>query len=158
EFDVEGVITPLAQVPRHITLTWYVEPHTSGAAPAVPPRPGQRWELSVRLRRPHGLANPDGFDFEAWLLERGIRATGYVRPDPGNRLLQNMVWRPSYAVERLREWVKGRIGSALPEQSSAGVLAALAIGDQQAISRDQWTVFTRTGVNHLMSISGLHIT
>ena len=158
EFDVERVITPLAQVPRHITLNWYVEAEATGAVALASPSPGERWQLHVRLRRPHGFANPDGFDFEAWLLERGIRATGYVRPDLGNRRLQNMVWRPSYAVERLRQWVRGRIATALPEQSSAGVLTALAIGDQQAISRGQWTVFTRTGVNHLMSISGLHIT
>ena len=39
-----------------------------------------------------------------------------------------------------------------------GVIVALAIGDQQAIPPDQWQVFTRTRVNHLMSISGLHIT
>ena len=158
EFDVARVMTPLAQVPRHITLTWYSEAEASAAIAPAPPRPGERWQLSVRLRRPHGLANPDGFDFEAWLLERGIRATGYVRADPGNRRLQSMVWRPLYAVERLRERVQGRIGSALGEQQSAGVLTALAIGDQQAISRGEWTVFTRTGVNHLMSISGLHIT
>jgi len=51
-----------------------------------------------------------------------------------------------------------RIFEALPAHPSAGVLVALAIGDQQSISRSQWTVFTRTGVNHLISISGLHIT
>src|SRR4029079_15480469 len=50
------------------------------------------------------------------------------------------------------------IARALPGDPSSGVLIALAIGDQQAISRAQWTVFTRTGVNHLISISGLHIT
>lgn len=155
-FDVEGVTTPLAQVPRHITLTWYTET-TSGALQPVL-RPGQRWELSVRLRRPHGLANPNGFDFEAWLLERGIRATGYVRSDSAARLIAPLVWRPGYLVERGREWVRARIVSALPGEAAAGVLIALAIGDQQAISRDEWTVFTRTGVNHLISISGLHIT
>jgi competence protein ComEC len=46
----------------------------------------------------------------------------------------------------------------LAAHAQAGVLSALAIGDQQAIGAQQWTVFTRTGVNHLMSISGLHIT
>ncbi len=158
EFDVEQVSTPLARVPRHITLFWYAEGSGAAAAPPAPLHAGERWELSVRLRRPHGLANPNGFDFEAWLLERGIRATGYVRPDPSSRLLQSMVWRPSYVVERAREWVRDRIVSALHGDQSAGVLVALAIGDQQAISRSEWTVFTRTGVNHLMSISGLHIT
>ncbi|HTS53046.1 MAG TPA: ComEC/Rec2 family competence protein, partial [Burkholderiales bacterium] len=160
EFDVEEVSTPLAQVPRRIALSWYAEGSAAGRVlPAfVSLHCGQRWQLSIRLRRPHGLANPNGFDFEAWLLERGIRATGYVRPDPANRLLHGMIWRPAYLVGAAREWVRNRIVSALRDRSNAGVLIALAIGDQQAISRDQWTVFTRTGVNHLMSISGLHIT
>src|SRR6185295_14023822 len=39
-----------------------------------------------------------------------------------------------------------------------GVLVALVIGDQDAIAQDDWQVFWRTGVGHLMSISGLHIT
>ena len=34
--------------------------------------PGERWAFTVRLRRPHGLVNPHGFDYEAWLLERGL--------------------------------------------------------------------------------------
>ena len=38
------------------------------------------------------------------------------------------------------------------------MIIALAIGDQRAIPPAQWQVFTRTGVNHLMTISGLHIT
>ena len=155
EFDVEQVRTPLAKVPARITVVWYAE--GSGALP-VSLHAGERWDLSVRLRRPHGLANPNGFDFEAWLLERGIRATGYVRPDTSNRQLKSTVWRPAYLVERTREWLRDRIVSALADEPSAGVLIALAIGDQQAISRGEWTVFTRTGVNHLMSISGLHIT
>ena len=40
----------------------------------------------------------------------------------------------------------------------AGIVAALAVGDQNAISQDGWDVFRATGVAHLMSISGLHIT
>jgi competence protein ComEC len=37
----------------------------------------------------------------------------------------------------------------------AGVLAALVVGDQNAIERADWDVFRSTGVAHLMSISGL---
>ncbi|HYL17160.1 MAG TPA: DNA internalization-related competence protein ComEC/Rec2 [Burkholderiales bacterium] len=157
-FDVEQTVTPLAHVPRHITLTWYAEKEANAQESVPALHPGQRWQLIVRLRRPHALANPNGFDFDAWLLERGIRATGYIRADRSNRMLEPMVWRAGYVVERAREWVRKRILSALPENPAAGVLVALAIGDQQSISREEWTVFTRTGVNHLMSISGLHIT
>lgn len=46
----------------------------------------------------------------------------------------------------------------LPEAPYVGILAALAIGDQQAISAEQWRLFRQTGVTHLMSISGLHVT
>jgi competence protein ComEC len=38
------------------------------------------------------------------------------------------------------------------------VLAALVVGDQGAIERADWDVFRATGVAHLMSISGLHVT
>jgi competence protein ComEC len=69
-----------------------------------------------------------------------------------------MVHRPGYWIERSRERVRGRIQAALPDASYAGVIAALAIGDQRAIPPEQWQTFTRTGVNHLMSISGLHVT
>jgi competence protein ComEC len=69
-----------------------------------------------------------------------------------------MVARPQYWIERVREAARARIQAALPESAYTGVLTALAVGDQRAISQAQWQVFTRTGVNHLVSISGLHVT
>lgn len=119
---------------------------------------GERWRLVVRLKRPHGYANPGGFDLEAWLLERNLRATGYVRASSANERLDALAARPRDFVQRARERVRARIAAALPEARYAGVVAALAIGDQRAIPDDQWTVFNRTGVGHLVSISGLHVT
>ena len=153
-FDVETVRTPLARVPGHISLTWYEE----AGRPLPDLRAGQRWQLTVRLRRPHGTANPHGFDSEVWLLERNLRAVGYVRADPAAQMLDPFVSRPRYWIERIRQAARDRILGVLGEAPSAGILVALAIGDQPAIAPAQWTVFTRTGVNHLMSISGLHIT
>ena len=82
ELDIEKVMTPGAIVPRHVSINWFIEAaRKSGEAMPVPDlRPGQRWRLTLRLKRPHGTVNPHGFDFEAWALERNIRATGYVRP------------------------------------------------------------------------------
>ena len=159
EFDVERAGTPEARVPPRLALSWWGTPARDGQPATFPElRPGERWELTVRLRRPHGTLNPHGFDYEAWLLERGIGAVGYVRPGSGNRRLDAFVWRPVYAVERMREAIRARIQRALGDGPYAGILAALAIGDQRAIPPAQWQVFTRTGVNHLMSISGLHVT
>jgi competence protein ComEC len=159
EFDVEGVMTPVASVPRRVVLSWWgPRGYRDPSMLMGRVRAGERWELTVRLRRPRGAANPHGFDYEAWLLERGLRATGYVRSKAPNRRLTAIVHRPQYWVERARELARTRIEAALPDAAHAGVIAALVIGDQRAIGPEQWQVFTRTGVNHLMSISGLHVT
>lgn len=159
EFDVDGVMTPGASVPRRVVLSWWgPREHRVRSTRVERVRAGERWQLTVRLRRPRGAANPHGFDYEAWLLERGLRATGYVRSKTPNRRLATMVHRPRYWVERARELARTRIEAALPDAAYAGVIAALVIGDQRAIAPEQWQVFTRTGVNHLMSISGLHVT
>jgi competence protein ComEC len=73
EFDVEQVLTHGASVPRHLSLNGYREAEER-AAEEGSPRParqssvhaGERWQLTVRLKQPHGTANPHAFDFEAW--------------------------------------------------------------------------------------------
>lgn len=160
EFDVESVLPAEARLPSRLVLSWYQglrdgEDHLARAV-----RPGERWRLTVRLKRPHGNANPHGFDYEAWLLERNIRAIGYVRPKTPATRLADMSWRPDYAAERIRYGVRESFRHLLPEEAYpyAGVLIALAIGDQRAIEGELWNTFNRTGVTHLISVSGLHIT
>ena len=165
DFEVES---PETGVPRRIVLSSYGGFAPDDSQGMLPVRAGERWRFAVRLRRPHGSVNPHGFDYEAWLLERGIRATGYVRL-PSRRAgderaqivperLAALVPRPQYWLERLREAARAKIRGALPEHPYAGVLIALAIGDQNAIGPEEWRLFARTGVSHLMSISGLHVT
>ena len=158
EFDIERVLTPGASIPRRVILSWWGEDATRGPSRDALLRVGERWQLTVRLKRARGTANPHGFDYEAWLLERSIRAAGYVRRGTTNRRLADLVHRPQYWIGRARELARVRIFAALPDAAHAGVIAALVIGDQRSISPHQWQVFTRTGVNHLMSISGLHVT
>jgi competence protein ComEC len=155
---VEHIVTLGAVVPRRLSLAWYGARGDRPGEPAPVLAPGERWQLGVRLKRPHGNANPHGFDVEAWLLENNLRGTGYVRPDAPNRRLDAFAGRLGDYVERSRAAVRERIHAALPAAPYAGVLVALAIGDQRAITEAQWLVFARTGVTHLVSISGLHVT
>ena len=143
-------------IPSVIALGWYAGFHEDAALvqPRLALRAGQRWRFTVRLRQPHGNLNPHGFDYELALLEQGVRATGYVRDTPAT-LLDASAGHP---VERLRQRVRDAIYANVAERRVAGVLAALAIGDQGAIERDDWDLFRNTGVAHLMSISGLHVT
>lgn len=164
EFDVETILTAGAVVPDRLMLSWYRGPAPGEVGEAEAPpgiRAGERWRFTVRLKKPRGNANPQAFDYEAWLLERGIRATGYVRSRiAAPQRLAPLVWGFAYGVERLRQAVRDRFLAALPEAEFpyAGVLVALAVGDQRAIHGDLWNTFNRTGTTHLMSISGLHVT
>ena len=176
-FEVHEVETRGAIVPRHVSLAWFAprvrneeesRAATVDEAAAVtkraawPPVPvvhaGECWSLTVRLKRPHGNVNPHGFDLEAWLLEHDLRATGYVRESTRNERSCAFAGRFGDHVQRARERIRARIAAALPDARYAGVVTALTIGDQRAIPEAQWSVFNRTGVTHLVSISGLHVT
>jgi competence protein ComEC len=168
EFVIDTVRTAGATLPRRVLLNWYGD--TSEASPAANGRdagtgpvvpgvaPGERWGLTVRLRRPHGTQNPHGFDFEAWALERGLRATGYVRPKGRQERLVGREHGLGPTIDRARLAIRQSMMSALGDRPYAGVLVALVIGQQNAIPAAQWRDFWRTGTGHLMSISGLHIT
>ncbi|MYM36693.1 DNA internalization-related competence protein ComEC/Rec2 [Duganella sp. FT94W] len=144
-------------VPPRIALSWY-SGYRDQVSDVPEVRPGERWQLTVRLQRPHGNANPYGFDYEAWLLEQHLRATGYVRMARDNRRLDGFVVSAGNVVERSRAALRERILAALPGKPYAGVIVALVVGDQRGIDQTDWQVFNRTGIGHLISISGLHIT
>lgn len=158
-FAVERVITPMASVPPRIALGWYkatIKELQGEPLPAL--HAGERWQLTVRLKQPHGYANPGGFDVEAWMLENQLRATGTVRGDERNRRLAANAGRAIDYVNQLRDRIRERMRLALMDKPYAGVLIALALGDQRAISEADWALFNATAVSHLLSISGAHVT
>jgi len=151
-FDIARVETPGAVIPARVQLGWYVQPDEP------PPRlaGGDCVELTARLYRPQGSINPDGFDYEAWLLERGIRATGTLVSPP--LAATDCNGTIAAGIDRLRETLRQRLRADLDGTANTGIVTALAVGDQAAISSAQWTLFRQTGVTHLFSVSGLHIT
>ncbi len=144
------------QVPQTLSLGWYKGFHEDAVLtqPMLELGAGQRWRLTARLRQPHGNLNPHGFDYELTLFEQGIRATGYVRDEPAQLLAR----AAGHLVERARQKVRDAIDAAVTDRRAAGVLAALSVGDQSAIEREDWDLFRNTGIAHLVSISGLHVT
>jgi competence protein ComEC len=158
-FRVEAVTTKGATVPQRIAIGWYKPMIKELAGEALPElHAGERWRWTVRLKRPHGYVNPAGFDLEAWLLERNIRANGSIQVDEPVKRLSANAGRISDYVERLRERIRERMLKTLEGKRYAGVLIALAIGDQQAIKDADWALFNATAVSHLLSISGAHVT
>ena len=171
--DDDALRTNLAAVlPASIYLSWYNQLLRSEDPAAVPfaqlqqgasdLQAGERWAMTVRLKAPHGTVNPHGFDYELWMWEQGLQASGYVRAterDVANGTAPRMIgstWQ--HPIERARQHVRDAIFARVTEPRLAGVIAALVVGDQAAIERADWDVYRATGVAHLMSISGLHVT
>lgn len=162
-------------VPPLIDVSWYASSSFTRDAPAAaaPSEPlpavraGERWAMTVRLKAPHGARNPHGFDYELLLWEQGVQAVGYVRDGARHEAPVRLASTWRYPVEQARQHVRDAIVQRLAasqdpadtaRRRAAGVVAALVTGDQRAIDRADWDVFRATGVAHLMSISGLHIT
>jgi competence protein ComEC len=132
-----------------LRLHWYASEKT--VVPDI--APCSTWRLHLRLKRPRGLIDPGGFDFERYALAEGITATGYVREDEINQATG--VRR--LCVEGLRQRLSQGIADTLGEGPQSDVLRALAFGDQQAMDEGEWDVARATGIPHLIAISGLHI-
>ncbi len=155
-----SAVRPAPVLPPLISLGWYNNFSDEVALddPRNALQAGQRWRLPLRLKQPHGSLNPEGFDVELLWFEQGVGATGYVRVARGGPPAERLDDAAGYPVQRLREAVRQAIARQVTDPRLAGVLAALAVGDQAGIEREDWDVFRRTGIAHLVSISGVHVT
>jgi len=156
EFAVESAQLagqPVA-LPGRLALAWY---DTSQDTP-VAWQAGDRWRFAVRLKAIHGQANPHGFDYELWQWQHAVQASGYVRAGPADPPMQWLGASSQQSLTRLRQQLRQQIQQHVSDASAAGLITALVVGDQGAVAGADWQVFRATGVAHLMSISGLHIT
>lgn len=138
-FVLADASSPRAKVPATLRLSWFGGPPVEG---------GERWRLAVKLKRPHGMVNGAGFDYEAWLTAQRIGATGSVKD--GQRLEASSgprAWREAWRQHLLAVDAHGR----------SGALAALVLGDASGLTTADWQVLQDTGTLHLMVISGSHI-
>jgi competence protein ComEC len=122
-FNVEKTLTPEVSVTKHIYLSTYFDP---GSKP-LNLHAGERWQLTLRLKQPHGSSNPHGFDFELWALENNVRAVGYVHSKSNNIRLDAMADGVSYRIESWREAARDKFNATLSNAPYVGVLSALAV-------------------------------
>jgi competence protein ComEC len=147
QFDFIPDQHPSYPLPKKLLLNWY-QPFPDDL------RSGQRWQFTVRLKPPHGLANPGGFDYEAWLFEHGIGGTGYIRPTAQQIKLSDA---PNWYIDSLRHRILDHLDIQFDLQTNLGMLQALTTGIRHNISQPQWQLLQQTGTSHLIAISGLHI-
>ncbi len=142
-----GTVARREGLPGRLHLSWYV--------PAPVLQPGERWQLLVRLKPPHGFANPGGFDFEGWLYQRGIGASGYVRRSALNRRLESGGF--TCPVGALRSALAARIETALAGRRGSGYVLGMTVGVTRGLAPEDWDLMRQTGTTHLLAISGFNI-
>ena len=144
------------RVPPRMDVGWYGGAFPAGpgmalgadmALPAVPVttlnrqppalHAGERWQMTLRLKAPHGARNPGGFDYELWLWEQGVQATGYVRAGAKDVAPVRLGTTWHYPVAWARQTARDAIYARIENRQQAGLIAALVVGDQAAI--DRWT-------------------
>lgn len=118
---------------------------------------GSRWRISARLRPIIGEVNLRGLNREVWALANGLDGVGTV--GKGRVLLgQDDAWQVTAWRENIsRHWQQLDTGKH-DFSDGVGLMRALSIGEQGALSADLWQVFRPLGLTHLVSISGLHVT
>ena len=115
---------------------------------------GQTWQLTVRLKQPHGFASWGAFDYEKYLFRHRFIGKGYVRLKEENTLLESKL----FSVNQFRGSIVERLNSNEKfSEPGLTMIVALMVGDKSMMTSKQSEVFQVTGVSHLMAISGLHI-
>ncbi len=119
---------------------------------------GDSVEAVGRLSAIDGPANPGEFDYSSFLLDRGIRAQFVVSKTRDGVVRLERGWPASFQgwLAVTRGWGQNVLGLSIPAPIS-GVSMALLLGDGAPLTHDDWEKYVRTGVIHVLAISGQHL-
>ena len=115
---------------------------------------GERFNLTVKFKPPNGLSNKGGFNYQVWLRQNKIVATGYVVKSRDSQVIQNFSLEepPSHRQKLYSQSLK-----LLPKDDLSPLLTALSFGERSTIEPNIWVVLNKTNTQHLIAISGLHL-
>jgi len=119
---------------------------------------GDTVEIVGWLQKPSPPANPGQWDRRKHLLDQRLRSEVYVRKSPD--AIVTLTEEPQWAVwdwfAQARRWGSGVFGRRLPAEQAA-LASALLLGETSAMDQEGWERFVRTGVIHVLAISGQHL-
>jgi competence protein ComEC len=119
-------------------------------------RYGDRVRFSFAPVLPQDSGNPAGFNYATYLARREIYVTAFLENDQEVELLARSPGPLRGFIEDLRREIRHFIEHNFSQDNSA-FIKALVVGDVGGIGKDIRTAFTAAGVNHVLSISGLHV-
>jgi competence protein ComEC len=116
----------------------------------------QRWQMVLRLKPLHVAMNPGLNDGHVYAVREGLVGQGQVVDTAFNRSVKGATtdrW-----ILGVRQWLMQRLQQHVPASEAQALMVALLIGEQGAIDAEEWEVYRRTGIAHLISVSGMHVT
>ncbi len=126
----------------------------------INPQIGDEVSVTSRLWFPRNNGNPGEYDYAGFMARNGIAATMTVAPKQEDRgALRILAHHPRFPfsqLQKVRDQIADFIDRSLPA-TEAGEMRALVIGDRSGIDEDLRDAFARTGMAHLLVISGLHL-
>lgn len=119
---------------------------------------GDEIEVNGQLESPAGPANPGEFDYASYLRDQRIRAEVHVQKttEGVRRLAEGWRWSLTGWLAQVHGWAQRTLQTSLPE-SSSGVATALLLGEGSTMTTEDWEKYIRTGVIHVLAISGQHL-
>lgn len=123
-----------------------------------PLKPGAGIRGLVRLQPVSGPAYPGGYDFAFFARMEGLGLSGFFlgAPGPAEAPQASAHERAAIAIAGWRQAITHRIRHGLDGEAGA-IAAALITGDRSGLSDDTQEVLRRTGLAHILAISGLHM-
>ena len=144
------VATDAGLLPRRVRIN-VDEDDLSGAVPG-----GARISVRARLLPPAPAAVPGGYDFARAAWFRGLGATGKALDPPTIDASAISGGLSAWLADR-RARLSAHIEASATGASAGGIAASLATGDQGAIEEEDAEAMRRSGLAHLLSVSGLHV-
>lgn len=143
------IVEPVARpdLPRRIRLNLADEAARQGPAIAR----GMTIRLRARLMPPAPASLPGGYDFARRAWFDGLGATGRVLPP------MTIIAAPAAGGDTLQQRLSRHVTGQLDGPAGA-IAATLASGDRGHIPPEDEEAMRRSGLAHLLSISGVHVT
>lgn len=107
--------------------------------------------FTAKLRAPYSFVNPYGFDYEGWLLSRGVDASGYL-------VSHEVISADTSVWARLIDLRQRGVARSAELPGKAGeIVPALLFGESGYLEKASWLDLQMTGTVHLLVVSGLHV-